>query len=70
MTAKEKYERIKFMHEIREKAKKIREARTNIEPICGYLKRRSDKALRHRTRTGWVNRLRIMKLNERGIICF
>lgn len=56
MTAKEKYERIKFTHKIREKAKKIRAAKTNMEPICGYLKKQNDKALRHRARTGWTNR--------------
>lgn len=56
MTAKEKYERIKFTHEQREKNAKRAAARAKAEPICGYLKRRSDKALRHRTRTGWVNR--------------
>lgn len=56
MTAKEKYERIKFTHDQREKKVKRDAARAKEGPICEYLKRRSDKALRRRARTGWVNR--------------
>ena len=56
MTKYEQFMRMKFTHELREKAKKIKEEKSKQKPICDYLKYRSDKALRHRARTGWTNR--------------
>ena len=56
MTKYEQFMSMKFTHELREKAKKIKEEKSKQKPICDYLKYRSDKALRYRARTGWVNR--------------